>query len=318
MSTENDIALEMAQESAAAALKDFQATLASFQNRANPDPAKRPVGGVALPHMGARPGAPPLPPRPGVKPAPNGGASAASAVQLKAKADQLALQAMMEARRDFIPNLFKNAEIRYKSGKSPADDAKTAAEDFKKSAKSVFDDALKDIKSGRSVAPTSSAAKTADLGAARTLGTRAFQLLSELDPGDFAALQGTIEELFGDIFTDLGSSLLPYVSTAKAGYGALSAWAETGSKQRHVQATKHAKEKLIQGDPSAAIASLQRLLERERNLLAGEAAIKTAKLGADVTGYFIDLGIATSVVTGSVEAIGRLTLHIRMIVRDAK
>jgi len=313
VTAENDIAIETAHEGSAAGLQAFQAMLASFQSRPNPNPARRPAGGVALPHMGTRPGAPSPPPRPGAPQV--GGASAA---QLRSKADQIALQAMMEARRDFIPNLFTHAKMRYKTGKTPVDEAKKAGEDFRASAKSIAESAKEDYEKGRSIAPKLSPSNTGDLAGARRLGARAFQLLGELDPGDFAALESTIEELAGDIFADLGSSLLPFVGTAKAGYKAGSAWVEAGTKQKHVHATKQAGEKLIQGDPKQAIASVQRLLERERNLLAAEAGIATTKLGMDVAGYFVDLGIASGIATSCAEAVGRLTLHIRMIVRDAK
>jgi hypothetical protein len=171
MSADNDIGLEIAREASAAGLKDFQATLAAFQDRPNPDPAIRPAGGVALPHMGAQPGprplppsagAPPLPPRPGITAVPprpgasGNGASGASTAQLQIKADQIALQTMMEARRDFIPNLFKNAKITYKSGKTPADEAKGAVQDFLKRAKSTKEAVEKEREQGRSMMPTGS------------------------------------------------------------------------------------------------------------------------------------------------------------------
>lgn len=315
MSDHNDAALEIAVAGAAAGLQDFQATLAAFQNRPNPNPAVRPVGGVPLPHMGR-----PVPPQPMARagaPQPSA-AHAAASMPLRSTADQIALQTMMEARRDFVPNLFKGASIRYKSGRTPADDAKKAGTDFRERAKAIKKNLEKDLEKERSVLPSASATKSVDLASARRLGARAFQLLGELDPADFSALESTIEELVGDIFSELGSSLMPFVGTAKAGYKAGSAWIETGVKQKQVHATKQAGEKLIQGDPRLAIASVQRMLERERNLLAAEAGIATAKLGADVAGYFVDLGIASSIASGCAEAAGRLALHIRMIVRDAK
>src|SRR5690606_18486770 len=118
MSHHNDAALEIAVEGAAAGLQDFQATLAAFQNRPNPNPALRPVGGVPLPHMGTRPVPPQTMARPGAPQPP--AAHAAASMHLRSTADQIALQTMMEARRDFVPNLFKGASIRYKSGRTPA------------------------------------------------------------------------------------------------------------------------------------------------------------------------------------------------------
>src|SRR5690606_8546436 len=99
MSNHNDAALEIAVEGAAAGLQDFQATLNAFQNRPNPNPAVRPVGGVPLPHMGTRPV--PGPPQPIARPAmphaPAAHAHTASSAPLRSTADQIALQAMMEA-----------------------------------------------------------------------------------------------------------------------------------------------------------------------------------------------------------------------------
>lgn len=325
MPNETDLGLEIAREASSAGLQDFQATLASFQNRPNPDPGKRPVGGVALPHMGSsarpqavpRPGAaPPVPPRPGAAHMSHG--SVKHSVQsLQAKADQIALQTMMEARRDFIPNLFKNARIAYKAGQNPAAEVKKAGKDFQSNGKAIVEGLEGDIRDGRSVLPKGTPQKAVDVAKAKDLGMRAFQLLGEVDPADFDALEGTIVELAGDIFTDLGSSLLPLVGTAKAGYKAGNAATRAGMKQKDVHGTKQARKVLIQGDPEKAIQSVQRLLERERNLLAAEAGVAAVKLGADVAGYFVDLGIASTVATSCAEAVGRLALHIRMIVRDA-
>lgn len=227
----------------------------------------------------------------------------------------------MEARRDFIPSLFKGARLKYKGGKTPADEARSAAKNFLKAGREVEKSAKSDAEEGRSWSPSSSASKSfskPSLPSPKELGQKVFESVGELDPGELAALQGPITELAQDIFSDLGSSILPLVGTAKAGWKAGSKWGKTAHKQVQVSKTGKARGKVVQGDPEQAVASVKRLLERERNLLAGEATVATVKLGNDVAGYFVDLGIATSVVGGCVEAIGRLTLHVRQIVRDAR
>lgn len=306
---ENDIGLEIARRAATDGLEDFKATLAFFQDNPNPDPRKRPTGGVAMPQMGRK--QPANPGKPG-----KSGPSRRELQKWEKEAEKVALREMMIARRDFVPSLFSGARVQYKAGRTPAQEARSAAQSFGQQGLTVAQGAANDVREGRSAAPTSSPAKT--VSDPRTLGKKVFQALGHVDPGELAGLESTITDLAGDLFSDLGSSILPLVGTAKAGANAASGWTKTGKKQAQVRKAKKSGGKLVQGDPAQAIAGVKRLLERERNLLAGEASLATAKLGSDLAGYFVDLGIASSVVAGCAEAVGRLALHVRQIVRDAR
>lgn len=303
MHAQSDPAVDIARRAATDGVEAFKKTLEFYQGNPNPDPRNRPAGGVAMPHMGRK--------QPG-----KGGPSRRELQQWQEKADQIALQTMLDARRDFIPDLFTGARVRYKSGESPAQEARSAARSFAEQGRSVAEQAGSDARKGRSAGPTGSPAES--VSDPRKLGKKVFQTLGQVDPSELAELESTIAELAGDIFADLGSSILPLVGTAKAGAKAASGWTRTGRKQAQVRKARKSGKKLVQGDPAQAVAAVERLLKRERNLLAGEASLATAKLGSDVGGYFVDFGIASSVVAGCAEAVGRLALNIRLIVRDAR
>lgn len=303
MPAHDDVAVDIAREAATTGVEAFKETLDFYQNNPNPDPRKRPSGGVAMPHMGRR----------------RTGASELSRRELRkwqTKAEEIALQTMLDARRDFIPSLFTGARVQYRAGENPAQRARSAARSFVKDGRAVAEQADADARKGRSAGPSASSAKS--VTDPRRLGKKLFQTLGQVDSAELSELEGTITELAGDIFADLGSSILPLVGTAKAGAKAASGWTKSGRKQAQVRKAKTSGKKLVQGDPAQAVAAVKRLLERERNLLAGEASLATAKLGSDVAGYFVDFGIASSVVAGSAEAVGRLALNVRLIVRDAR
>ena len=339
----DDDGLQLAREAADEGLAQFRSTLAFYQSNPNPSATGGPRHGVPLPGMGTRPGiggkpAPgtPPPPRgkytPGQRTGPgnqtgsgptSSGAKKPSTQAEKAwqrTAEQIALHEMMKARRDFVESLFKGASIQYKASKNPAKEALQAAKDFAKSAHSTAKTAKKEADEGRSWSAGGASTKPGakEIKDAGTFGRRVVQVLGDIDASDLADLEGPIMELAGDIFTDLGSSLLPFVGTAKAGARATSKWVKTGKAQVKVKKTGAAQKVLIQGDPERAIEAVGRLLKRERNALAAEAGVATAKLGTDVAGYFVDLGIATGVATSSIEAIGRLTLKVRVLIRDAR
>lgn len=303
MPANDDLGLQIARKAATEGLEDFKEKLAGYQNSPNPDPRNRPTGGVALPHMGRRQSQ-------GSKP------SRRQLQKWEKEAEREAIRAMLEARADFVPSLFDGARVQYKSGRNPGQEARSAAGAFARRGKTVAKKADRKAEKGRPVAPSSSPAKTAP--DPQKLGRKVVQILGDVDPAELAQLEGAITELAGDLFADLGSSLLPLVGTAKAGAKAASGWAKTGKKQSDVRKAKKSERKLVQGDPAQALAAVKRLLQRERNLLAGEASLSTAKLGSDVAGYFVDLGIASGVVAGCAEAVGRLALHVREIVRDAR
>lgn len=303
MPAHDDVAVDIAREAATAGVEAFKETLEFYQNNPNPDPRKRPAGGVAMPHMGrSRTGA--------------SGPSRRELRKWQATAEEIALQTMLDARRDFIPSLFTGARVQYRAGESPAQRARSAARSFTEKGRAVAEQAGSDARKGRSAGPSASPSKS--VTDPRRLGRKLFQALGQMDSAELSELEGAITELAGDIFADLGSSILPLVGTAKAGAKAASGWTKSGRKQAQVRKAKTSGKKLVQGDPAQAVAAVKRLLERERNLLAGEASLATAKLGSDVAGYFVDFGIASGVVAGSAEAVGRLALNVRLIVRDAR
>lgn len=313
MSPAEDLAVQMARDAASEGVEAFKATLDFYQDNPNPDPRARRHGGVALPGMGRRP------PSPGGA-GPGKGPSKREQEAWRKEAEAIALRTMMEARRDFIPDLFRNARLTYKGGRTPAQEARAAATNFAKAGKKIAGRAESDQKKGRSWSASSTPAKSVSSPqhGPRELGKKVFQILGEVDATELKELEGPLTDLAGDIFSDLGSSLMPLVGTAKTGVKAASRWAKTGKRQAQASKTKKARGKVVQGDPDRAVASVKRLLERERNLMAAEAGMATAKLGGDIAGYFVDLGIASSIVSGCAEAVARLGLHVRQLVRDAR
>lgn len=343
MPRHDDVGIQIAREAAAEGLSRFQAIRDGYEKSPNPDARSGPVGGIPLPGMGQGPRSPtPAPPRapgapgtrprsgrvPGARPGPpkpgaprKGGASPHEVERWRKEAEAIAVKAMLDARADFIPNLFKGAQVRYKSGENPKRAALKAAKDLAGEATETADATKKSVDAGHRW--TAGSAPNKSVGSesvrdVRGVGKKVFMTLGELSAGEFEALEYIITDMVGDIFTDLGTTVLPVIGTAKTGMTAGSKWAKTGMTQHKVSRTGKTREQVIQGDPERAVASVKRLLERERNVLATEAGMATAKLGADVAGYFVDLGIASGIATSAAEAAGKLTLQIRLIVRDAR
>mgnify|MGYP006910205485 FL=1 len=200
--------------------------------------------------------------------------------------DETALRHMADARRQYIVHLFQGRELKLSSTMYTVYETGTSAYQAGSVAYSVYEQARKIVNAilGSAVNDPTMAALIADV-----IGKSLSDLIAQIAPGVGLAYS---------------TSMATYNS-----YLALSA-----AKSAHN--IRNASQGLLPGDPNGAFLAVKRLIERERNACAGNAASHAVEATAKAAGIFLDAGAATGTAASIMGTSSRLLITLYLLKKD--
>jgi len=200
--------------------------------------------------------------------------------------DQTALRYLADARRQAIVNLFQGRELKLSSKAYTAFEVGSATYQAGSVASSVYAQAKSIVNAilGNAVNDPTMAALIADV-----LGKSLSDLIAQIAPGVGLAYS---------------TSMATYNS-----YLALSA-----AKSAH--SIRNAGQGLLPGDPNGAFLAVKKLIERERNVCAGNAATHAVEATAKAAGIFLDAGVATGTAASIMGTASRLLITLYLLKKD--
>ena len=200
--------------------------------------------------------------------------------------DQTALRHLADARRQAIVHLFQGRELKLSSTMYTAYEVGTATYQVGSVASSVYAQAKTIVNAilGNAVNDPTMAALIADV-----LGKSLSDLIAQIAPGVGLAYS---------------TSMTTYNS-----YLALSA-----AKSAH--SIRNSSQGLLPGDPNGAFLAVKKLIERERNACAGNAATHAVEATAKAAGIFLDAGVATGTAASIMGTASRLLITLYLLKKD--
>jgi len=200
--------------------------------------------------------------------------------------DQTALRHLADARRQYIVHLFQGRELKLSSTMYTVYQGGTATYQAGSVAYSVYTQAQKIVNAilGNAVNDPMMASLILDV-----LGKSLSDLIAQVAPG---------------IGLAYSSSMATY-----NGYLSLSA-----AKSAH--SIRHADQGLLAGDPNAAFLAVKKLIERERNACAANAASHAVEATAKGAGIFLDAGTATGTAAAIMGTTSRLLITLYLLKKD--
>lgn len=228
--------------------------------------------------------------------------------------ESAALELMKEARTEFLVKLFQGTKL--------------TSHNFVESAGNVgaFANALR---SGiNAVGDREGTARAQNLGRGAftgTLYTNAWGRVTEAFQGaDFSDILN-LPEFIADVSSAIGLSLSELSTGMVAGAGLLKSSVKTvfyGYKTGKLGWETHSlnsySDVINEGDPSAALRGLQKVIKNELALNTSILATHAAETGGKAGGMFIDGGAATSAAAGLAGTIARLVVNIGFMAADWK
>ena len=206
-----------------------------------------------------------------------------------------ARKAVAEAVRKNTSMMFNGQKLTVKNTKILADINEVRKE------LSGFKDKAKEMASGASAASPGG-------GSAQVTS-----LLSSLF-GEASVAQ--VQEALGPMYTEIVTSVTPFVGAIKSGGSALVNWGKAAKQLYSTHKMKEAGSSFAPGDPAAAFEAVLTIMNRETKTYATTASVYTVSAGAKAAFTAADFGALSGPLLGAAEQLALLVQKIYLFARD--